>query len=783
MSVLGNNILAGASGQGGYFIDRSLRFRSSASAYLSRTPASAGNRKTWTWSGWVKFGSLTATFPRLFSAGTDANNRTEILFITNTNQIRFLSTVTGTSRGLIDTVAYLRDPSAWYHLVVSLDASSTTLTMYINGVQQTLTTSTAIANVDHMVNSTNTHSIGRYFGAGSHFDGYMTEVNFIDGQALDPTYFGEYNEDTGVWQPIKYTGTYGTNGFYLNFSDNTSTTTLGYDTSGNSNNWTANNISVTAGATYDSMTDVPTLTSEDAANYATLNPLFTPTSTTISNGNLRATKTGTIDVMVTSTIAPSTGKFYCELTLGLVLSASNIVVGLVKAGSKFTGSYDSANAVVFSGSANVSRYGTALGSVGTSFATNDVIGLAYDADTLQVTLYKNNTSIYTVTGLASEAHYIFWDGYANTEFVDANFGQRPFAYTPPAGFKSLNTYNLPDSTIEDGSQYFNTVTYTGTLSTVGSNQLVTGVGFQPDMTWIKSRSNSTNHIVADVLRYVSTSDNNTLSTNTTGADADDENTFRGFASDGFNVGYYDVTGNTGKTYVAWNWKANGSGVSNTDGSITSTVSANTTSGFSIVTYTGTGANATVGHGLGVAPSVYFLKSRNAVGTWVVYTTIIDGSMDFLELNSTAAKVNSALSVPSSTILNVGGAGSSNGITYVAYCFADVEGYSKFGSYTGNGSADGPFVYTGFRPAFILVKRTNLAEGWEILDTSRNTYNPVNSLLEANQSSAEITNTSRDTDYLANGFKVRNTSNAMNASGSTYIFAAFAENPFKNSLAR
>jgi hypothetical protein len=183
----------GFGASGGYTIDRSLRFRSSASAYLNRTPASAGNRKTWTWSGWVKFGRLTETYPRLFSTGVDGNNRTEILFITNTNQIRFLSNVTGTSRGLIDTVAYLRDPSAWYHLVVSLDASSTTLTMYINGVQQTLTTSTAIANVDHMVNATNTHSIGRYWGAGNHFDGYMTEINFIDGQALDPTSFGEYN--------------------------------------------------------------------------------------------------------------------------------------------------------------------------------------------------------------------------------------------------------------------------------------------------------------------------------------------------------------------------------------------------------------------------------------------------------------------------------------------------------------------------------------------------------------------------------------------------------------
>ena len=270
MSAFYNNALVGSSGQGGYTIERSLRFRSSASAYLNRTPASAGNRKTWTWSGWVKRGKLSdSVLPRLFSAGADSNNRTELIFL-STDELRFFSLVTGTNRGQVDTVAKFRDSSAWYHILVSLDAVATTVSIYVNGVLQTTTVTNAVQNVDHMVNSTNTHRIADYFGGTTPFDGYMTEINFIDGQALDPSSFGEFDSVTGVWKPAKYTGTYGTNGFYLPFSDNTTTTTLAADASSNGNNWTANNISLTSGATYDSMTDTPTPYA-DGGNYATWN--------------------------------------------------------------------------------------------------------------------------------------------------------------------------------------------------------------------------------------------------------------------------------------------------------------------------------------------------------------------------------------------------------------------------------------------------------------------------------------------------------------------------------
>jgi len=774
MSVLGNNILAGASGQGGYFIDRSLRFRSSASAYLSRTPASAGNRKTWTWSGWVKFGSLTATFPRLFSAGTDANNRTEILFITNTNQIRFLSTVTGTSRGLIDTVAYLRDPSAWYHLVVSLDASSTTLTVYINGVQQTLTTSTAIANVDHMVNSTNTHSIGRYFGAGSHFDGYMTEINFIDGQALDPTSFGEYNSDTGVWQPIKYTGTYGTNGFYLNFSDNSTTTTLGYDTSGNGNNWTANNISVTSGVTYDSMTDVPTLTSEDAANFATINPLsFVIAQSTVSNGNLAITTPIGSGGNYATFNFPTTGKWYAEYAC---TAGTYYFVGVQKPldTNKYVYYYHDGRKYIDG----------VFTSYGAAYATNDVIGVAVNCDDNEITFYKNGVSQGAISYTLNTGDYAFGfiDGAssANVTYV-INFGATPFAYTPPAGFKSLNTYNLPDSTIEDGSEYFNAVLYTGDSSYPRS---ITGVGFQPDFTWVKSRSKDYSHVLYDVVRGTGTT--KSLISDSTGAEGASSTltNLSSFDSDGFTIGSTSGTNilNTSPyTFVAWNWKANGSGVSNTDGIITSTVSANTTAGFSIVSWTNQGTNTdTVGHGLGVAPKIYISKKASTTGDWFVFYSFVDGSHDYLLLNSTQAAINNSIALPTSTVFTTG---AGNTDSYITYCFAEVEGFSKFGSYVGNGSADGTFVYTGFRPAFVMIKRTDSAQAWYMYDGVRDEYNVCNQVLQANDSVAEATSANNPIDFLSNGFKCRGAGLTTNASGGTYIYMAFAENPFKNALAR
>jgi hypothetical protein len=376
--------------------------------------------------------------------------------------------------------------------------------------------------------------------------------------------------------------------------------------------------------------------------------------------------------------------------------------------------------------------------------------------------------------------------------ANANFGQRPFAYTPPAGFKSLNTYNLPDSTIVDGSEYFDVRTWSG--DSVTPKAVVTDLGFQPDLIWAKTRSTTYDHMLFDSVRGAgSTKD---LSSNTTSAEGTSGASY-GYVSSIDSAGFTvtkgslatNVLNQSGQTFAAWNWKANGAGVSNTDGSITSTVSANTTAGFSIMTYTGTGANATVGHGLGVAPQMVIVKNRDdGAQVWTVWFTGF-GSTEYIVLNTTAAKTTSAgvwnSTVPTSTVFSVGTANSTNKSTdeMVAYCFASIEGYSKLGSYTGNGSTNGPFVYTGFRPKFILVKSSSNAFDWHITDTSRAPYNQADTVLFPNSSAAETNGGGYYYDLTSNGFKCRNLGAATNGNGYTYIYMAFAENPFKNALAR
>ena len=366
-----------------------------------------------------------------------------------------------------------------------------------------------------------------------------------------------------------------------------------------------------------------------------------------------------------------------------------------------------------------------------------------------------------------------------------NFGQRAFAYTAPSGFKALCTQNLPTPTIgatstTQANDYMNVVLYTGN----GSTQSITGVGFQPDFSWLKARSSAISHGLFDAVRGAGKA----LFSNATNAEFNYGTTTSGelyqFTSDGFNLGSFGNFNANGVTYVAWNWKANGAGSSNTAGTITSTVSASTTSGFSIVTYTGTGANATVGHGLGVAPDMVIAKLRSNTSNWPIYHRSLDAGkvvwLDLTDAQTTSVSYNGA---PTSSIINLGTAGGTNTSsgTHVIYAFAAVAGYSAFGSYVGNSSADGPFVYLGFRPAYIMVKRFTSTGIWEIIDAKRDPYNAADKSLRANASDAEATGVG-PIDFLSNGFKLRGTGGNTNDSG-TYLYAAFAENPFKYSLAR
>ena len=337
-------------------------------------------------------------------------------------------------------------------------------------------------------------------------------------------------------------------------------------------------------------------------------------------------------------------------------------------------------------------------------------------------------------------------------------------------------------TISNGSKYMQAVTYTGT----GATQTIT-VGFQPDLVWIKSRSAATDHKLTDSVRGVTKA----LISDTTGAETTDTNGVTAFTSNGFTLGSDSVYNTNGATYVAWCWQAGqGSTSSNTSGSITSTVSVNTTAGFSVVTYTGNATTgATVGHGLGVKPAMVILKTRaGGIEGWPVWQKSLASESYFLRLNETSAtytSLSNRWTAFSSTTITLGNNTETNGsgYTYVAYCWAEIAGFSKFGSYTANASTDGPFIYTGFRPKYILIKGSVAGNNWVTLDTSRSTYNQVAAYLLPNVSNAE--GTAGDyIDILSNGFKIRDSGSDVNySSGATYIYMAFAENPFKNALAR
>jgi hypothetical protein len=771
-----------------------VRLRSSATAYFNRTPAGTGNQQKFTFSCWLKRGQL-GVLKQLFSVGTSTTGF-QMYFngsgggASATDAIELFATNATTTVLYYTSQQVLRDPSAWYHVVLSIDTTQATagnrVSLWVNNQLVTITGVTSVAqNTNLAVNTTVAHYLGQ-FNSTNYLDGYMTEVNWIDGQALTPSSFGQINAVTGVWQPIKYTGTYGTNGFYLNFSDNSSNTatTIGKDNSGNSNNWTPNNISVTAGATYDSMVDSPTM-GATSSNYATLNAVDLGYGATLSEANLKVSTASAINAASASTMALSTNTYW-EVTIG-----SNSQVGLIW--GRASDAYGNSSLSMFaSGAAGSLINATRTLSATPSWSNGDTLGFAWNNSTRVLTLYQagSATAVMTMTTPATGDPNVAITNYTSGAVMSSqvNFGQRPFSNTPPTGFVALNTQNLPTPTISNGANYMAATTYTGTGSSLTIANTVNGISFYPDFVWVKGRSGATDHALYDSVRGT-TKD---LASNTTAAETTQATGLTAFSSTGFTVGALAKMNTNAATYVGWQWLANaGSSSSNTSGSITSTVSAGATQGFSVVTYTGTGANATVGHGLGVAPKMIIAKCRNTAALdWPVYHSGLANAATSIYLNLTnAASVGGGPGIwnstaPTSSVFSVGTSDYTNGSTktYVAYCFAEVAGYSAFGSYTGNGSTDGPFVFTGFRPRWFLVKVTSGTTGsWHLIDTSRSPYNQVGVALYPDSSAAESSDFASD--ILSNGLKIRNTQAEINQSGATYIYAAFAENPFKNSLAR
>ena len=786
MSILQQGIVPASAG--GYEIDNSLRFNDDDSAYLSWTPTSAGNRKTWTLSGWVKRGNL-GTHQRLFSCNREAGNENRVECRFGDDDKLNIEIVIGAVGYTTTTSSVYRDASHWYHIVLVVNTteavSSNRVKIYVNNKEASYSSqSVPNQNADTEINNNIQHGLGHSVSYGAYFDGYLAEVNFIDGQALTPDNFGETG-DYGEWKPIEYTGAYGVNGFYLDFENSGS---LGADVSGNGNNWTPTNLAAT-----DQMLDSPT------NNFCTLNPLEKASSVTLSEGNLRAYPTTDYDG-IRATIGQTTGKWYFEAAVYVVTgNVDDVGIGITGDDTALTNMYAVSPAVWAVGGSILKNNAVVQSGLG-SFAVGDIIGVALNLDSGTVQFYKNNTAYGSAETLPTNSAEWLPSVYgANTRNQYLNFGQDSsfagnktaqgnadgngygdFYYTPPSGFLALCTQNLPDPTVIP-SEHFSTVLWTGN----GTSQSITGVGFQPDWSILKKRNSAGQHMVFDVLRGVYEE----INTNTTEGDTTRTNTLTSFDSDGFSVGDHGDVNSSSDTFVGWNWKANGAGVSNTDGSITSTVSVNTSAGFSIVSYTGTATdNQTFGHGLSQAPEMVIVKNRTEGGSvqagWQIYHK--DTANNYYLQFTTAAKAAGAeawnSTTPTSSVVHIGNSTHTNQVDdYIAYCFHSVDGFSKVGSYTGNGStSDGTFVYTGFRPAFVLIKCSSNADDWHGPYDSERGENPSNPLVYANLSSAENAGTNH-IDQLSNGFKLR--SDNINQSGRTFIYIAFAENPFKHTNAR
>ena len=808
MGVPGNAsplLLTSAAGAaGGYEISRSVRFSSSDSAFLSRTPGTAGNRKTWTWAGWVKRGLLngSTTYQQLFSAGTGNPPRDVFFFDTDVDDTLCFFSAGGlfpTNTLIFRTNAVFRDTSAWYHVTLTVDTTQATTSnrvkLYVNGVLQTFSTANyPTQNSDSLINNNTDHAIGRDEGQDvQYFDGYLADIHFIDGQALTPSSFGEFDTNN-VWQPKAFSGgSYGTNGFRLPFSDNSTAAALGTDTSGNGNTWTVNNLSVTAGAGNDSLVDSPTNGSqvdtgvggEVVGNYCTANPLDNG-GYTLANGNLDVSTTSASWKTVKSTIGVSSGKWYWEFSsTDAALGGSPyraVDLGIAKSAATL-GNYVGSDA---SGwcyqNYDGNKFNNGSGSsYGATWIAGDVIGVALDADNGTLVFYKNGVSQGTAfTGLTSGPYFPAVSLYTGSSVSGSfNFGQRLFAYTAPSGFKALCTTNLPTPTIADGSTVMDVKLYTGN----GSTQTISGLNFSPDLVWIKQRSAVRSNWLTDTVR----GNTKLLSSDQTAAEITETDCITAFNSDGFSLDADAGFNASAGTYVAWTWDAGSSTVTNTAGSISSQVRANASAGFSIVTYTGNASNATVGHGLGVAPSLYIVKARTSSGFtdfWSVYHRSL-GATAYIKLNSTDAQTTGSTiwnsTAPTSTVFSVVSASiaNENGVTYVAYCFAPVVGHSAMGSFT---SGSSPFVFTGFKPRFILAKGTGSGRIWNIYDSARDPYNAAGKILKAEDSGAEIDSPPR-VDFLSNGFKVRSSSGAEPNVSDTYIYYAVAEHPFQHARAR
>ncbi|QBP06135.1 hypothetical protein [Synechococcus phage S-B68] len=752
----------------------SLRWRNAQRLY--HDPSSTGSNTTWTLSLWFKRGDIdTGDYnPHICCAGDSASSLPRIDFAF----LNPAATAAGDALSLaynpdnagwhyLVTERLFRDPAAWYHIVIVADTSNATaadrLRLYVNGERNTTWGSTDYPNQnDNLVFCSGAYrGIGTYdipASTPTYTDGYFAEIHCLDGTAVtDATDFGQYNA-AGVWVPKTVSGvTYGTTGFYLDFSNSDN---IGEDFSGNNNDFTSSGFELgdITSEDYDWMLDHP------KKNYTVGNEPSERDNDVYSDGNLSLnlnntrTSSGTIQV--------SSGKHYWEWEMTTLGTG---IVGIADASNmRWDGQDEDFTNSTYQGygiddGGNWYHNGS-FGSFGANWydmGVGVILGFTLDLDLGQLSVSVNGVDqgimfsnidttkswVPAVRGNPSSLLQGAW-----------NFGQRPFAY-PPGEVSSTTA--------------FKTVLYTGNAS----NNVITGVGFAPDLLWLKDRSAARQHNIFDSVR----GGIGRLRPSDTDAEHTAPDGFVSLDSDGFTLDGAASGGDSnvnGGQYVAWCFNAGtGSAASNTDGTITSTVKASPENGFSVVTYTGSSSNFTFGHGLNAEPSFIAIKNRSASANWFVLTKAT-GSWTYGHLNLGDA-LTSAVQTADSTIVDLKNAAfnwfNAAGDNFVAYCFADAGGKVKTGSYTGNGSTSGPYVDLGFKPAMVLIKGTSASRGWYMYDTTRSPSNPADNYIQAHVSDAESTSLGIDIDLLNTGFSLKSSSGYVNGSSETYIYIAFAEN--------
>ena len=776
-------------------IDQSLRF--DAVGYLTRNTGEAGNTTVYTTSFWVKRSGLTS-HQYIFSAGpwSGGNNFEGIRFV-NDDTLRAILTVSNSTVANFTTNAKFRDVSAWYHIVWQRNGQA--YKIYVNGTEQTYSTSTFSSNPNGYLTADTEQLISGRLDHAQDLNGYLAEFHFVDGSALDPTSFGETKD--GVWIPKAYSGSYGTTGFHLNFSDSSS---IGADSSGLSHNFTVSGLVAS-----DVVPDSPT------NNFATINANFPHRNLTLSKGNLKHSTSTNNRGVVANFLLPKSGKWYWEhwsksfnYPTDNEIHAVGINVPTVDIDGSDRGGYNT-GITLFSknGEKNVEGTRTAYDSI-TGWDENEGCSVLFDADANTISWSVNGGAFGSTVSVSDKdwIPYVGMGGGTSSEVGFFNFGQDgtfagettsggysdangigDFKWQPPSGALALCTSNLPDVTIgpgqtEQADDNFNIILYTGDAD----NDVTVTNTFAADWVWLKRRSGTDQHFVQDIVRGFGAS--KSLSPSTNGAEA-----YNGSSQSSQNIVTTSsslrlVSGDfavNSATYVAWTWRAGGSASSNSNGTVTSQVSANTAAGFSICTFTGGSAGYTVGHGLLAAPEIIFTFNRtDTAGANWVFTTVIDGTIDYLPLNDTTVKNNDpfGMSAPTNDVFSLDNDyGMDTGDNCVAYCFHSVSGYSKVSSYVGGGS-NFPFIYTGFRPRWLLIRETGNSNSWEIYDTARDPDNVASQRLFSNSDQQEAT-TNPSLDILSNGFKPRASNTGINRSGGTYIYLAFAEAPQKFANAR